>query len=85
VFLHVVVIPAPIFLGIWFLFQFLQGALTSTEAAGVAWWAHIGGFVVGVGVALLLRATHHVSPPVERRLPYADHVTHYRVGRQPEW
>ena len=52
-----IVLPAPIFLGLWFLLQFFQGALASTsaESGGVAWWAHIGGFLAGLGVTLLLR------------------------------
>ena len=44
-------IPAVIFLGLWFLFQFLSGAASlgrvSAASGGVAWWAHIGGFVAG--------------------------------------
>jgi hypothetical protein len=44
-------IPAVVFLGLWFLFQFLSGAVSigraSATSGGVAWWAHIGGFVVG--------------------------------------
>ncbi len=39
-------IPAFIFLGIWFVFQFLNAA-GSGAGAGIAWWAHIGGFVIG--------------------------------------
>jgi membrane associated rhomboid family serine protease len=55
-FLHIVVIPAPVFLGIWFLIQLLQGSFAAgtAEAAGVAWWAHIGGFVAGIALAFLL-------------------------------
>jgi len=41
-------LPAFVFLGIWFLFQFLSAAGTSAQAGGIAWWAHIGGFVFGV-------------------------------------
>jgi membrane associated rhomboid family serine protease len=44
-------IPAVVFLGLWFLFQFLSGAVSlgraSAASGGVAWWAHIGGFVAG--------------------------------------
>ena len=48
-------VPAILFLGLWFLIQFLSGSMTvgsSAAAAGVAWWAHIGGFAVGVGYTL---------------------------------
>ena len=41
-------IPAFVFLGLWFLFQFLSAAGTSAQTTGVAWWAHIGGFVFGM-------------------------------------
>jgi len=50
-------VPALVFLPIWFGMQFLNGwfALVSTrgvqEVAGVAWWAHVGGFLFGVMVA----------------------------------
>jgi membrane associated rhomboid family serine protease len=50
-FSQVVAIPAVFFLAFWFLQQFLAGALTlaapSAQTGGVAWWAHIGGFVAG--------------------------------------
>ncbi len=52
VFFTVVEIPAYIFLGIWFVIQFLSGAMTigssSALSGGVAWWAHIGGFLLGM-------------------------------------
>jgi len=51
VFFPVVELSAFVFLGFWFLMQFLQGALTAWTGAaaggGIAWWAHAGGFVAG--------------------------------------
>jgi len=41
-------VPAFIFLGIWFLFQFLIAAANSGQAGGIAWGAHIGGFLFGI-------------------------------------
>lgn len=44
-------VPAWVFLVIWFVFQFLSGAsqmAVSQETGGVAYWAHMGGFVIGV-------------------------------------
>jgi membrane associated rhomboid family serine protease len=67
--IQTLILPAPIFLGIWFLFQFAQGVLpvTSMEAGGVAVWAHIGGFVAGLILAMLLAATHRLGPgPTQR-------------------
>jgi len=50
VFIFFVPIPAFIILGYWFLLQFLAGVSTVGAAAtgGVAWWAHIGGFLLGM-------------------------------------
>jgi membrane associated rhomboid family serine protease len=57
-FFPVVEIPAFFFLGIWFLIQFLSGAATigrtSALTGGVAWWAHIGGFLAGMLLLKLL-------------------------------
>jgi len=41
-------IPAYFFLGLWFLFQFLNAAGSTAGSAGIAWWAHIGGFLFGI-------------------------------------
>ncbi len=46
-------IPAFFFLGFWFLMQFFSGTtallLAGDKAAGgIAWWAHIGGFITGI-------------------------------------
>jgi membrane associated rhomboid family serine protease len=46
-FLHFMEIPAFLFLGFWIFFQFLSAAL-SAQAGGIAWWAHIGGFIFGI-------------------------------------
>src|SRR4029077_5724817 len=44
-------IPAIAFAGIWFFMQLLQGASELISpfqlGAGIAWWAHIGGFIAG--------------------------------------
>lgn len=53
-------IAAVIFLPLWFVMQFLNGWLSLAsaqkvqEVAGVAWWAHIGGFSFGVIFALII-------------------------------
>ena len=43
-------LPAIVVLGFWFLIQFFSGAasISSPHGGGVAWWAHIGGFVLGI-------------------------------------
>jgi rhomboid family protein len=67
VFIFIVDLPAVVFLGVWFLTQLMNGSAslspTAAEAAaGVAWWAHIGGFVVGMGLCVLLRRTEAPRP-----------------------
>lgn len=49
-FLQVVRVPAVLVLGFWFIIQVFRGTLSLGvgEAAGVAWFAHIGGFVTGL-------------------------------------
>ncbi len=56
IFITITQVPAIIFLVIWFVLQLISG-LTSFGAAGqvVAWWAHIGGFVAGAVLFVLLR------------------------------
>ncbi len=41
-------IPAFFFLGIWFVLQFINAAGSHGAMGGIAWWAHIGGFVFGI-------------------------------------
>lgn len=51
IFFTTVEIPAVVFLGLWFLVQFLSGTVSLGQAdatGGVAWWAHVGGFVAGI-------------------------------------
>jgi membrane associated rhomboid family serine protease len=55
---EIVEIPAFLFLGIWFLMQIFSGVFSlgiGADAGGVAWWAHIGGFLAGVLLFSLLR------------------------------
>ncbi len=47
-------VPAFVFTGLWFVFQFWQGTGSLFSGAmdgGVAWWAHIGGFLAGFWLA----------------------------------
>ena len=58
IFFTLVEIPAFVFIGIWFVIQFLSGALTLGRAdalsGGVAWWVHIGGFIAGMILVKLM-------------------------------
>jgi membrane associated rhomboid family serine protease len=50
VFIFFIPIPAFIILGYWFFLQFAAGVSTvgAVATGGVAWWAHIGGFLIGM-------------------------------------
>jgi len=54
-FFRLTLLPASIVLGLWFIIQLFSGfvSLGGPDVGGVAFWAHIGGFVTGVLVALL--------------------------------
>ncbi len=52
-FFEIIEIPAFIYLAFWFILQFFQGAfsLMARSNGGIAFWAHVGGFVVGFFMA----------------------------------
>ncbi len=62
----VVEVPAPLFLILWFVVQFFSGTLSLAAAAGatggVAWFAHVGGFLAGALMALVLKRPKRVRP-----------------------
>jgi membrane associated rhomboid family serine protease len=53
-------LPAWFFLGIWFLLQFF-----TPIGSGVAWMAHVGGFLAGIGTVRLLARRQRPRPPVD--------------------
>jgi membrane associated rhomboid family serine protease len=68
-FVRTVHVPAVVVLGLWIVLQLIFGWLTLSasamgrgESGGVAWFAHIGGFLAGMALLLLLR------PRARRRL-----------------
>ena len=57
IYIQVIEVPAVIYLLLWFAVQLYSGLMEgtpSTVAGGVAWWAHIGGFLFGLALAPLL-------------------------------
>ncbi len=54
-FVHMMRLPAGWVLGFWFLLQLVSSALTSSEGGGVAWFAHIGGFIAGMALIPLFK------------------------------
>ncbi len=69
-FIQVIEIPALFVLGFWFIMQFFYGtaslATTAATEGGVAWWAHVGGFVLGIVLVSLF-------PRKDRQRRYDDY------------
>ena len=71
-FLHSMALPAWVMLIYWILLQFAGGvtSVVSEQAGGVAFWAHVGGFLAGVVLVkvferrdkLAAHTSHHWSP-----------------------
>lgn len=58
---RMVVLPAYVMLGYWFLLQLLSGTLSSGGGGGVAFWAHVGGFLAGLALTPLFRNSRLVA------------------------
>lgn len=74
-FTRLMYIPAGFVLGFWFLLQIFNSAVASGTGGGVAWFAHIGGFIAGmllVGV-FKRRKVRFFNPP------------HYHSSRYENW
>ena len=75
-------IPAYFFLGLWFLFQFLSAAGSTAGDAGIAWWAHIGGFLFGIVLLKLFSAVpatgyrERVRPLTEKKRTHRLQLIH---------
>lgn len=61
-------IPAVVFLGIWFLLQFINATGSHGTGSHIAWWAHIGGFIAGMVFLKLFEAlpATGVSSPLRK-------------------
>jgi membrane associated rhomboid family serine protease len=58
-------VPAALFLGIWFVFQLLEGSSSLAQpqaGGGVAFFAHVGGFVFGVATVKLFQKRQPLAP-----------------------
>jgi membrane associated rhomboid family serine protease len=88
VFIRLVSLPAVFLLGLWFLLQ-LTGALSvSASEPGVAFWAHVGGFVAGIFLLLLLRRRGtRLLQPRRSRAFYTSRArdARQRFGRHGDW
>jgi membrane associated rhomboid family serine protease len=72
-FFTTIAVPAWVMLGYWFLLQFFSGlAAFGSDAGGVAFWAHIGGFVAGVVLIKFFARKDYIA---------AHRAHHYRPQR----
>ena len=55
-------LPAAVYTALWFAFQFVSGMAelaAPDDTGGIAWWAHIGGFVAGLALVRLIGSKRH--------------------------
>src|SRR5262245_21532683 len=66
-------VPALLVLGLWFVLQFFSGiaSLGVRQQTGVAWWAHIGGFVAGMILVKILAPRGGPRRPVVATRPFS--------------
>ena len=65
IFIQFMEIPAYVFIALWFAMQFFSGVGSlGSVGGGVAYWAHIGGFLAGLGLVFLFRTPRPPAPRV---------------------
>ncbi|RZB37861.1 MAG: hypothetical protein SRB2_00963 [Desulfobacteraceae bacterium Eth-SRB2] len=69
-------IPAFFFLGLWFFIQFISAAGSHGGIGGIAWWAHIGGFIFGIIFLKILLALPETGVSGQMRKVTAKRKTH---------
>jgi len=70
-FISIVSIPAYYYLGLWFLYQLLMGMFSLTGLpSGVAFWAHIGGFIAGLVTIRAFGVKPRIRAEVRERKPF---------------
>ena len=52
-------IPAVVYLFFWFLFQVLNGTFANITGSGVAYWAHVGGFIYGMIIGRVVKRRYY--------------------------
>lgn len=91
IFFRIVNVPAWTMLGLWFVMQLFSGLSVAAGQPGVAFWAHVGGFVTGLVLVIVLRpgGVALLQPPRSRpfastRPPAFTHRRRARRGSVPE-
>lgn len=72
-FYELIAVPSVVVLGFWFALQLIDGfaslGLTAEASGGIAFWAHVGGFVAGLVMTLPLRLLGRPGPEVVEPIP----------------
>jgi membrane associated rhomboid family serine protease len=71
VFIRLITLPAVILLGIWFALQLVSALSMDPGEPGVAFWAHVGGFLSGMALVLVMRREGVVLMQPRRSPPFA--------------
>lgn len=85
-FIRILPIPAWLMLGLWFVLQLVSGVGADLSAGGVAYWAHAGGFVIGILLALpvfLRRGGPAFWDRTDGRPPHPEAETRYARSNIP--
>jgi membrane associated rhomboid family serine protease len=60
-------VPAAVLIGVWFVMQLFSGLAeigNATAGSGVAWWAHVGGFMAGAVLVWFFKTGRPARPRV---------------------
>ncbi len=80
-FIRVVPVPASLVLGLWFAMQLVSGIMAPPGAAGVAFWAHVGGFLAGLALVHVFKRR---NVPVPVPLPMRGAAGHGTYDTAPD-
>ncbi len=87
IFIRIVPISAWIVLCLWFMLQLIPGAIDTSAAGGVAYWAHIGGFVAGFLLCLPVwfkRGAFAYWSKIDGHPPHPDATYPFATSRVPK-
>jgi membrane associated rhomboid family serine protease len=86
--IRLVSLPGVLLLGLWFFLQLASALLVTAGEPGVAFWAHVGGFIAGIFLLLLLRPRGtRLLQPRHSRAFYTSRArdARQRFGRHGDW
>jgi membrane associated rhomboid family serine protease len=82
IFFRIVNVPAWAMLGLWFAMQLVSGLMAAPGRPGVAFWAHVGGFITGLVLVIVLRPSGVMLLQPPRSQAFATAPPSAYVGRR---